>query len=134
MAISYSMAPTLRDYDMTTPEGRRRWVFDHWVQIAPYGYSAYLRHGRGAVLVNGRLKEPDAQPPRWLTPEVAQTMSSELVDAINDYDPANETVVVFDLRGTAFVFGRYQVDDYSPPLVYAEQWTDAILLQAGVSW
>ena len=78
MAISYSIARTLRDYDMTSAEGRRRWVFDHWVQIAPYGYSAYLRHGRGAVPINGR-QGPDTQPPRWLTPEVAQTMSSELV-------------------------------------------------------
>ena len=98
---------------MTTPQGRRRWVFDHWVQIAPYGDSAYLRNGRGAVLINGR-QGPDTQPPRWLTPEVAQTMSSELVEAIKEYDPANEAVVVFDLRGTVVAFERYQVDDYSP--------------------
>ena len=47
-------------------------------------------------------------------------MDEELAAAIADYDPEDEIVVMFELRGFANTFARYGIDDYPPPAAYAE--------------
>ena len=109
-------------YDMKILEGRRQFVFDSWRVLAAYAYSGYLQQGRGAVVVGGDIQAPDSELPKWVTPGVAGQLNKELADMIAQYDPEDEIVVVFELRGFAVTFGRYGVDDYPPPQVYADLW------------
>ena len=108
-------------YDMKTPEGRKQFVIDNWELLACIAYGGYLRFGRGAVVISGKLNGSDDRLPQYMPLDGGEFGYPEQERYVREYDPEQEIVVIFDLRGFPVTAGRYQgAPGANPPLVYAD--------------
>ncbi|MBP6472466.1 MAG: hypothetical protein KBE23_12525 [Chloroflexi bacterium] len=108
--------------DITTPEGRRDFIFANWPTYAAPAYGAYQAYGRGVLVI-------DCQPQtvtdtmRYWHGELAD--EAGLAGPVNEYNPEEEILVVFAFP-TENKFARFRPHDaqFAPPLM-AQQFPDA---------
>lgn len=110
----------VKEYNMKTVEGRRAWVFACWEALALKCYEYYKQFGRGAAVITGDLSEPDLEGFKYAQGE---DPDPRFTQTLAEYDPENEIVVIFVLRGYARTIGRYLVENSSqtPAAIYKRQ-------------
>ncbi len=115
--------------DITTPDGRRDYVFTNWPTIAAYAYTGYQKYGRGLLAIECSESGPTDDMKYWHEAAAEEAGVSAQVAA---YDPEREILVVF-LFEDENKFGRFRPDDadFAPPLMAAQAppaddlWEDA---------
>jgi hypothetical protein len=115
--------------DITTPEGRREYVFSEWPTIAAYAYTGYQKYGRGILVIECSATAPTDDIKYWHEEAAEEAGVSEQVAA---YNPEQEILVGFSFADDN-QFARFRPDDpnFAPPLMAAqapaaeELWEDA---------
>ena len=100
-------------FDLSTDKGRETLVMAMWEPYAAYCYAMYDLFGRGCMLIPVTDPDPD---PAWL--QAPPGCTHDLAEAIAEYDPETQILVLFWDGTKRVVFDTYSTDDMAPPLAY----------------
>lgn len=100
-------------FDLTTPEGRYKFIVNTWPGTAGLAYAGYKAYNRGAVVfAHGH------DGPMFVPLKGNDYGNPEIVKSVKEYNPEQEIVVMFFLQDDSVVFDRYRVADLPPAKAY----------------
>lgn len=100
-------------FDLTTPEGRNKFIVNTWPGTAGLAYAGYKAYNRGAVVFAHGYAGPMYVPLKG-----NDYGNPEIVKSVKEYDPEHEIVVMFFLLDDSVVFDRYRVPELTPAKAY----------------
>jgi hypothetical protein len=109
-------------YDLTQLADRNRYAEAIFEGLSGWAYGAYLKHGRGAVILHGEKHNGPDGPETTRYMPLAAIETSDIPDEIKgyvrEYDPSVEIVVIWHIRNFGLVGARYYDAELTPEFQY----------------